>query len=373
MKTISSFLIRLLGTTFYRKHAGMFLFLFFLLFGIQPTAQEAIRTHYYLIRLILTSANFFVFTIFIWLIYIVKSILYIKNLLQQDAYQFLFNLNALPPQRRYKRLFSLSLIILAPISFYSILIFGIALKDGYSFQGILIILIIFVLHALKTVCFIFLLKLAGGLREKTISKLPIPYPKTFLGFVLKGIFRKNFATFVIIKLLSFTSLYFFTTIENSLFESRILWLIYLTALTGHSFLIFNNFHFIEKEMRFIRNMPQPRIHTFMSLLVVYVIVLLPEAWCIRALITHQHNPVEYFWMVITGPLFLLLLHSLLYTETMKIADYLKLLFGVWMVFLFFSFSNNHWLMPLICLVFSTVIFFISYYQYEENAAIPGIE
>jgi c-di-AMP phosphodiesterase-like protein len=51
---------------------------------------------------------------------------------------------------------------------------------------------------------------------------------------------------------------------------------------------------------------------------------------------------------------------------MKIAEYLKLLFGVWIVFLFLSFSKNQWLMPLICLAFSTAIFFMSYYKYEKK-------
>jgi hypothetical protein len=148
---------------------------------------------------------------------------------------------------------------------------------------------------------LYLVKKAKGLQELSKASWFFPFPKTFFGFVLKGIFRKQFSTFFVIKLVSFTCLYLFTNIESAVFESRILWLIYITSIVGHSFIIFKNFHFIETELRFFRTMPQSSVTIFISLFIVYVIILLPEAWALRALITNQHNKIDYLWMVIMGP------------------------------------------------------------------------
>jgi hypothetical protein len=78
-------------------------------------------------------------------------------------------------------------------------------------------------------------------------------------------------------------------------------------------------------------------------------------------------------MLITGPGLLLLLHSLLYTEDMNMEEFLKLLFGVWIVLVLFSLSQNHWLIPLISILFGSIIFLMSYRNYEKNMEVEGIE
>ena len=70
--------------------------------------------------------------------------------------------------------------------------------------------------------------------------------------------------------------------------------------------------------------------------------------------------------MLTGPPLLLLIHSLLYSEDNKMEEFLALLFGIWVVFIFFSLSDNRWLMPLIAAVFSFIIFYLSYYRYEKR-------
>jgi hypothetical protein len=168
-------------------------------------------------------------------------------------------------------------------------------------------------------------------------------------------------------------LYFFVRTEASVFEERMLWMLYLTSLIGHSVIVYKNFHFMEGDLSFYRNLPFSGFSTLLSLLSVYIILLLPEVWALRALIINQNNAAEYVWMVLTGPSLLLLLHSLLYTEDMGMEEFLKLLFGVWVVFVFFSLSRNHWILPTICFVFSPIIFLMSYYKYEKNTEVEGLE
>ena len=130
---------------------------------------------------------------------------------------------------------------------------------------------------------------------------------------------------------------------------------------------------MEAELSFYRNMPVYGAVTLLSLLGVYTVILLPEAWALRGLIINHDRTGDYAWMMLTGPSLLLLIHSLLYTENMGMEEFLKLLFGVWIVMVSFSLSKNHWILPVICFVFATIIFFISYDKYEKNTDVKGLE
>lgn len=178
---------------------------------------------------------------------------------------------------------------------------------------------------------------------------------------------------LLLKLVTFSCLYFFAKTDAQVFEARMLWLLYLTALIGHSILIYRNHHFIETKIPFYRNLPVRPIITLLTLLGIYTIVLIPEIWALKGVAIQQHAIMDYVWMILTGPSLLLLLHCLLYTDDMKMEGFLQLLFGVWIVTLFFSLSSNRWLMPLIFLGMAVFIFFSSYYKYEKNMEVEGLE
>ncbi|MEP7377586.1 MAG: hypothetical protein ABI675_29545 [Chitinophagaceae bacterium] len=373
MNTLAKILNRSIAGPFYRQHAGAFLFLFFLLFGIQPSFNDALRTHYAFITGILTSLNFFFIALSCWIFYAVKTFLFFLSCLQKEAYDFLYDLNALQPRKKFMLLLKLNIVLLAPVLCYGVFIAGVAIKDRHFFSGLVVVLVILILHLLAAFATYLLIQKAKFLQQVIRKNVLLPLPKTLFGFVLKFVFRRQFITLLIVKFLSFGCLYFFVRTEASVFEERMLWMLYLTSLIGHSILVYKNFHFMEGELSFYRNLPVSGFSTLLSLFCVYVVLLLPEAWALRALITNRGNASEYLWMLLTGPSFLLLLHSLLYTEDMKMEEFLKLLFGVWLVFVFFSLSRNHWLLPAICFVFSPVIFLISYYKYEKNTEIEGLE
>jgi hypothetical protein len=373
MNSITKILYRSIAGPFYRQHAGVFLFLFFILFGIQPSFNDALRTHYAFITGILTSFNFFLIALTCWIIYTFKVVLFLRSCLQKEMYDFIYDLNSVQQSKRFIHLLHLNVLLLAPISCYGFFIAGVAVKDQLLIPGLLVILAIFMLHLLAAfVSNLFILK-AKSHQQVAGNKVLLPLPKTLLGFVLKFVFRRQFVTLLIVKLLSFGCLYFFVRTEASVFEERMLWMLYLTSLIGHSIIVYKNFHFMEAELGFYRNLPVKGLSTLLSLLGVYCILLLPEAWALRALIVSRDNAAEYIWMILTGPSLLLLLNSLLYTEDMKMEEFLKLLFGVWVVFVFFSLSRNHWLLPAICVIFSPIIFLMSYYKYEKNTEIEGLE
>ena len=373
MDTINKILNRSVAAPFYRQHAGVFLFLFFILFGIHPSFNDALKMHYAFITGILSSTRFFLISLLCWVLYGLKTILFFRGCLLKEAYDFLSALNAISPGKRFLYLLRLNIMLMAPVSCYGLLILSVAIKDHYWVTGFLVIAVIGILCVLTTLVYYTLLQKAKALQQITRKNISFPFNKTLPAFVLRFVVRNQFITLLIVKLLSFTCLYYFVRTDASVFEERMLWLLYITALIGHSIIIYKNFHFIEAELNFYRNLPVKKLITLLSLLAVYIIILLPEAWALRGVIVNQGNARDYVWMILTGPSLLLLLHCLLYTEDMKMEEFLKLLFGVWIVFVFFSLSKSHWLLPAIAITFSTIIFLMSYSNYEKDTAIEGLE
>lgn len=373
MNTINNILNRSVTGPFFRQHAGAFLFLFFLLFGIHPSFFHMLITHYAFITGILTSPDFFLIALLCWIAYGLRAIFFFRSCLMKKSYDFLYTLNAINEKKRFVSLLKLSMLLMSPVIGYGFLILLVSVKDHYLAKGLLVIAVIIFLSLLTALSFYFLLQKSKNLQQITRKMISWPFSDTLAGFVLKFIFKKQFVTLAIIKLLSFTCLYYFVRTDASVFEQRMLWLLYITMLIGHSLLIYKNFHFIEKELRFYRNLPVKNWVTLLSLLFVYAIILMPEAWALRGLIINQGDSSDYIWMILTGPSLLTLLHSLLYTEDMKMEEFLKLLFGIWIVYVFFSLSRSHWLLPAIAGIFSVIIFLMSYSHYEKNTEVEKLE
>ncbi len=374
MNKTDHILSRAVAGPYYRQHGGFLLFGFFLLFGTQPSFIDAVQFHYAIIKSILTSPGFFIIAASAWIIYALKTVHFFYSNLQKNAFQFLFLLNALPFKKRLASLLRLQISFFMPIWIYFIFVVFIAIKEGY-YSGLLLVTLTLILLCVISVLFYnYSLKKGRFLLFSTISKAFFrPWPRNLFSFLIRFIFREQFFALAIIKTLSFFSLYALARLEANVYEDRILWLIYITTLVGHSMLIYKNHQFIESKLRFYRNLPLRPFQTLLTLFFIYFLLLLPELWALKAVAVNQHQLIDFTCIVATGPAMLLLMHCLLYTGDMKMEGYLQLLFGIWIVSIFFSLSANRWLLPLICMAMSCIIFYMSYYRYEKNAEAEALE
>jgi hypothetical protein len=232
--------------------------------------------------------------------------------------------------------------------------------------------VLILLSIASVLLFDFLLKRGSAFSLPRV-KYPFRLPGGLFSFLLKFIFREQFMVLLVIKCISFFCLYGLAKLETRVYEDRLLWLIYLTVLIGHSIIIYRNHHFIESRLYFFRNLPLRRLNLFLSLLVIYIVVLLPEIWALKGVAIIQQESANYIWMILSGPCILLLMHCLLYTEDMKMEAYMQLVFGAWIVLIFFSLSDNKWMIPIICGLMSLFIFYSSYYNYEKKAVVEKLE
>jgi hypothetical protein len=374
MSNTDSILQRSVTSPFFRRHAGFFLFVFFLLFGLQPNFKQTLEFHYVILNGIASSANFFFIAFLIWFLYACKTIHFFNGCIKNKAYNFLQHLNAVSPGKRFLHLLLLQLQLLAPVLCYGIVVVLLAVINHHIAGGLAVVFTLTGLCIFTTVAANFLLqKTKPAALKLRLPSFHFHFPSNLFSFLLKFIFTEQFIVLLLIKLVTFSCLYFFAKKDVQVFEDRMLWLLYLTCLIGHSILIFRNHHFMETKISFYRNLPVKPVATLLSLLAVYTIVLIPEIWALKGVAIQQHAVINYIWMILTGPSLLLLLHCFLYTEDMKMEGFLQLLFGVWIVTLFFSLSSNRWLLPLICLGMAVIIFFTSYYRYEKNTEVEGLE
>jgi hypothetical protein len=374
MHTTDNILFQAVAAPYYRRNAGFFLFLFFLLFGLYPSFKQSLEFHYAVINGIGNSVQFFLLAFAIWLLYTIKTIHFVHGCIKNKAYNFLQLLNALPSRKRFFHLLQLQCLLLLPALCYGLAAFIIALVNNHPAGAAAIFITLTALCFLSTgAVFAFLSNKHSSASGGFLPVMPFRFKTGLFSVLLKFIFNQQFFLLLLLKTATFSCLYFFAKIDEQVFEDRILWLLYITSLIGHCILIYRNHHFMEIRLSFYRNMPVKPLVTLLSLLGVYAVVLIPEIWALKGVAIQQHAIGNFIWMALTGPSLLLLLHCLLYTEDMKMEGFLKLLFGIWIVTLFFSLSSNRWLLPVICTGMAGFIFFNSYYSYEKNTEVEGLE
>ena len=369
---INHILARSVAGPFYRKNAGLFLFLFFLLFGTQPSLGQALQFHYAIIQAILTNISFFLLACLVWLVYTLRVILFLRETLAKNIFGYLRTLESVPHLKRSLHLLWLQVTLLAPVLVYALIVMIIGASGKYWAGTLATLTVIFLLLGTCSWAAGKLL-LSGGDVFRFPIKLHSRLPNNLIVFLWRFMMREQFLGLFALKLISFLCLYGLASLDSSLFEGRLLWLIFLTLLAGHAILIYRNQQFMETRLAFLRNLPLPRMQVLVSLLVVYTVLLLPEAWAMKNVLLVQGQGWNYIWLILAGPFILLLLHCLLYSDDMSIEAYLQLTFGVWIVLLFCSLSENRWLIPLSCASLSTFIFLNSYYRYEKKMAIEKLE
>lgn len=372
LNSIFSILYRSVITPFYKQIAGAFYFLFFVLFGIQPNFKQALDTHYYIIRSIAYNPTAFGIFALLCLLYSMKCIAFYANKVAKQEYLFLQVINGITFRKRLLNFAFTALVLLLPIVLYTLCIVVVSIFNHQWISTVAPTLLLLCIFILTTLSLDGLNRRPALFREASFPKL-VQLPSRLWQFMLRYIFLEQFFALIILKLLSFCCLYFFVISDASVFEGRMLWLIYTLCLAGHCVIIYKTFYFLENKLSFYRTLPVNPLLILGAVFLCYFILLLPEYWALRALAVQHHQVYEYGCMILAGPAILTLLHTLLYTDDFKMEGYLSIVFLIWLLFFFLSFSPNKWLTPLIALAGMLIVFFTSFRSFEKRATTEKLE
>ncbi|MDZ7646430.1 MAG: hypothetical protein U5K54_04210 [Cytophagales bacterium] len=118
MRDILHMMIKVLVIPFYKNHAGLLFFVFFLMFGIVESTQIVLY-HTSLIYGMLSSGMFLVVVFVIWLLYQLKSLHFLLKISGSESHAFLNELALLPTAQSYLYFLLISFMTSLPVFLYT--------------------------------------------------------------------------------------------------------------------------------------------------------------------------------------------------------------------------------------------------------------
>ncbi|MEO6166456.1 MAG: hypothetical protein ABIO46_05625 [Chitinophagales bacterium] len=365
--TVTQLFNRVIGIPFYQRHAGLFLFIFILMFGVIQGSQ-LISYHLTLMYAMLGSWVFMLVVSGIWLLYGLKCFQFTLKTLSEPPQQFLYTTSGLPKKIQFHSLFILQLFIYLPVLAYA---FVVACVGFYSGQPA---------AALYVIAFNFAVCLFSTLLYKKKLNHPNPEQHFFLATLFRFPFRKPFPLFFISHLLNemkviFVVTKFFAAIIiiaflNGFFidtyDGRVVMLGFMAGLTAHCVLVFEFRKFEESLLGFYRNLPFTTLKRWWNFAIIYFIVLLPEWITFGSAFPDRLHMADIWWLPFFGTGMLLLYHCLLYKPPLDMERYLQWVFGISAVLFFLILYKVYLVIIILLLLLSLFFFFRWYYLFEQT-------
>ncbi len=375
MAPVYQILYKSLVAPFYRQNALLFIAVAFLMFGIQRSVAELLLFHRSIILSVLTRPLFLGIFTLVWFIYVFKVMYWLSLQLKKTTFSFLFHITALPVKLQYRLLLRLIFYWLIPLLVYLLPVTVIAIYNGLwvGLSAVTIITAVMVVAMFLT--FRNWLQQAGGLQtiaHRSYGNATFIKPSLFR-FSGRYLLQQQLPALLLIKIISFLLLYFLSRVDEGVFEGRMLWLIFVALILGHYLIVYRLFYFVEKEMFFYRNLPLKNYKLLLVFLLIYILILLPEAWALLGVAIQQQQWSNYWGMLCCGPAILLLLHSLLYSNDMQVNEFLNLMAGIGVVLLFCGMGIPLWLLAFFITIFAVAVFTVSYKSFEMKEQVGGLK
>lgn len=366
MSAVLSLLIRSLATPFYKSHAGVFLFVFFVMFGVVESSQ-VVFYHQSLIYGMLSTVVFLAVVLGVWFLYQLKVLLYFLKLLNQKEYQVLSHLALLSKSKSFLCFSALNFLTFLPIFIYSIAIYILALHEGFYRQGLLILLVQVFLVAATA----FVLTLHVHRRHIPapfiIPKLSITIFKGQLGIYWSYFLHREKISIALSKLFSIALIYIVKETLTKGDDFRIVAIAWLFAVLSHTFLVMKLKSFEDQRLSWIRNLPIERLRTYLSYFLLYAILFIPESIVLLGTIGRGVTVFQLPLLTLLSSGFLICIHVYLFKIRLNPNSLMNFIF---VLFIFcFMMVLSKLILPLILFLLISPAFFFHHYYYQYQAQV----
>ena len=207
MRSLLNIFKKVFVVTYYKKNTGFFLFLFYMLFGVE---QKPVLFHRELIESIVAGKTELLVTLVIFLLYHLKCLCFIIRRIKSDEYRFIAEMQSYSTFRQTFVIAIAYILLAAPFTIYSGFIIAASIKLKYILSVIVVVLFQFIAHAIGIfICYKTVQN--GFMRKQRISlpgKIPVIKKSMFLlplwYSVNDGQWRLVVVKFFSLLLLSFT-------------------------------------------------------------------------------------------------------------------------------------------------------------------------
>lgn len=358
-------LLKIWIVPFYRRNTGFFLFFFFLFFGtVSP--GSLVSYHFSLIQSILSSYTIFAGALVLWLSYNHKCTQFIFNSITKEEGRFLFQLQALS-YRKQLVLFSLvELLFFLPVLTYIAVVAGVASHQNQLPKAGALALFALLVCIGSSIYYSSLINKTWQYKKPflSINRFKIIKWKSSLFLLLHFSFLKKKKQLLILKLLSVIVLYIVLVWNGDSYDHDSLVLFLLLIIITHATLAFQYVKFVELSLQFIRNLPVQPIRIFLIYYIAFALLFLPELLYLLIVgFTFLDVPqilAIYFTLIHT----LLLFTTVQYSGTIDNNEFVKVIFGVSFVSIFFFNNEQYTLWATLTLFIALLLFFSGYHLYE---------
>ena len=297
-----------------------------------------------------------------WLIYTLKSMLYVSRQIFAVNQQFLFySSSSYRASVQFKSWFLTQFIIMLPISGYGVIAIIVAIANHYYVPCFCILAYLALLIASSALLYTKLVsRLINTGRQPLLFRLSNNWRKRFFSLFIFHVFDKLKTNYLVTKILSFIIITgIFNLFADVQHDVRVAGIAVLAVATAHSNLIFQEHIFEKQYLSFSRNFPYSYFTRFLNFVMCYFILLLPETvW-----VFSRFNPfiaVELLLFVLSVTLFL---HALLFAIDLNMDKYLQWVLGTFVIMFWVNMFGLLWI--LIPLNF-IIAYIVSYKKYYVN-------
>jgi hypothetical protein len=352
---------------YYRQNSGLFLFIFIVLFGVFPPGQQ-FTFHYHLIIGMLETPVFFILVLLLWLIYAVKTVLFVTDLLRGPEYSFINLLYLLDSKRLYTKLLKLQIGLYLPVFLYALAIIIIAFYKGAFLLGLIVI---FFNIGICLMCSLFYYYFLQSKRNKiyllastgSLIKIRKPYFFFFISYLLydlKSIFLAS-------KLLSCGLLFrLLAQLDSDHYDLRMPMMIFSVAIFGHSVLFYKFRKFEIGYLNWWRSLPIALVRRFLNYSCLCLIIFLPEIMGFFLLMPRPLHTGDAFTFMVYGYSLLLLVIGILFISEFSMAEFIKIMTGIFILAYFFILAGAIFWITLLFFMISVYLFFTRYYKFENH-------
>ena len=369
MNISRSILIKTLVKPFYRQHAGLFVFLFTIMFGVVSVIDGAKFTdyHFFLIKGMMMNPVFFLLVLLIWYLYTKKSEQFVVNILMRPDFSFLNTLSLLDGKRLYLMLVWIQFLLILPIIIYACIIFAAGFYMHEYIKCLLIILYIVVICLISAGWYLFCIRNPGRqawtMRKIFSLKVPeTPYWSLFIRYI--GMDKK--LLFAGIKIYSCTVLYLMIVNQTRVeYDLRMIIIFFSMGILGHGLLVHQLRDMEETSLTFYRTIPISLMKRFVQYAILYFILLIPEIITIVFLTPRYLHIEDAITLILISYSILLFLNSLLFIQFFRMKDYLKIILCIFFIEYFFVLSGTIALLGILLFISAITVFFFCYYSFER--------
>jgi hypothetical protein len=322
MITTSLIWSKMLVRSFYREHAGFFVFVFLVFFGVvQPSTQ--LYFHYALIRGVLETPALMGLVVLAWGLYGLRVRRFILQTLGDPDARFLYKINALPARRRAAQCLRTATALHGPVIGYAVLIIAVAIARNVAGKAMEISGFVTLLVAGTAWEMHRRLRYPGG-NTKNTGK-PGWRRVTYGSILLRFLWTENKGITVAVKIFSCSFLYLFLRVQTrDDYDLRMPFLAYSLALFGHGILLHRCRKLETTRLLGYGTLPVNVFHRGTQYALFCFGLLLPEIIVLGWLTPHPIRLIDSLAFAGLGYVILLMLEGILLAWTLTSADYLKL-------------------------------------------------